>query len=524
MKKISIIFASLLAMASFMASCIDDDTNYDYPSIEQIEAGNLVIDTTGTDRSVFWKNWNQDSVIKFQPKIKYDHPENLEYAWIAVPYPYRAQAVGNTTQYPKADTLCTTLELNFVCHMEPGMHTVYLVATDKVKGISQSMCPQNYVVVNSKGAMPSMVYCLEEMPDGTVDIDMFGTEDALILEIGHNKRTYTEYQAANPIKGKPLYMAQGAKWFYVVTDQEVRRISTIGWETMELNEQLFYQAPERIHPEAILSTNGCEWMINDGKLYCINNVTEADRKFPAAIPGDYKLFPALTSATQTSWGHTDGAIDAHQIVLDVQSKAIRPYFAKASALSFFKAPDSSNAFNYNQMPDGEVIYFSGDMGDNETLVVTKEADGYWANVACYYNVVDNGALSRRRVSMNSLQDFAKAEHLATSTQGSSIYYSVGNKFYSWAYGTGRTQANLIHEFPQNEQITAIEVIYGGGFPSGGWAVWIATWDESAQDGKVYEIFLDPISGDPGTVWGLFGHEDMQLVDGGFGKIVDMIVP
>lgn len=511
-------------MACFM-SCINDDTNYDYPSEEEVKAGELVIDTAGTNRNVFWKNWGQDSIIHYELNVKYPHPEDLEYAWIVVPYPYRAVAQGNTTVFPKADTLCTTKDLHFECHLEPGWHSIYFIAKDVKKGISQYQGFGNYITVASQGALPTMVYCLEEMPDGTVDIDMFGTEDALILNVGHEKRSYSQYQSANPIQGKPRFLAKGSKWFYIVTDEEVRRVSNMGWATMDLNEQLFYQAPERIHPEAILATNGCEWMINDGKLYCINNVSEADRTFPAPIPGDYHLFPVLTSETKTTWRPTEGAIDAHQIVFDDKAMAIRPYFAKASALSYFGLAESSNAFNYNKMnPEAEVVFVSGDMGDNETMVVTKEDDGYWANVACFFNVVDNGLLARRRVSMNGLKDFDKAEHMTVSTEGSAIYYSVGNKFYSWAYGSGRTEANAVYEFPASEQITALRVIYGGGFPSGGWAVWIATWDEQAKDGKVYEIFLDPISGDPGTVWGVFGHEDMRLVDNGFGKIIDMLVP
>lgn len=527
MKKISYIIAIMMAVASFMGSCVKDDTNYDYPSEDVIKAGELVIDTVGTDRSVFWKDWGQDSIIQFKINVKYNAPENLRYTWIAIPYPYKAEAVGNTTVYPQGDTICTTKDLNFKCNLSSGYHTIYFVVEDTVKGISQSINPtgSNYIRVATAGAVPSMVYCLEEMPDGTVDIDAFGTDDAMIYNVGHIKRSYSENQSGNPIKGKPLFMAKGRSWFYVVTDQEFRRISNVGWETMELNEQMFYQAPEKIKPEAIMYTNSCEWLINDSKLYCINNVTEADRKFPAAIPGEYQLLPYLAKNTMTSWGHTADAIDAHQIVLDKAAHAIRPYFSKASSLSYFKAADSNNAFNYNQMPaDAEVIFASMDMGDNETLVVTKEGENYWANIACFYNVVDNGLLARRRVSMDGLQEFGKAEVITETASGSAIYYSVGNKLYSWAYGSGRTAANVLKEFPANEKITAIKVIPSGGYPSAGWCLWVATWDESAKDGKVYEVFCDPVSGDPGLVWGVMGHDDWILVDNGFGKIVSMCCP
>lgn len=527
MKKIISIIVALVAVTSFLGSCVKDDTNFDYPTKDVIEAGEIVIDTTGTDRSVFYKNWDQDSTYRFQLKVKYNEPQNLRYTWLVVPYPYRAVQVGNTTQYPQADTICTTLDLDFTCALAPGDYTLYFVAEDTVKGISQSIKPSgnNLFHVNAKGAIPSMVYCLEEMPDGTVDIDIFGTSDALIYSVGHNKRTYTTLQPENPIQGKPLFMAPGRNWYYIVTDKEFRRVSPIGWTTMELGEEMFYQAPEKIKPEAIMYTNSCEWLVNDSKLYCINNVSEADRKFPAPIPGEYQVLPYLAKSTMTSWGHTPDAIDAHQIVIDNKAKAIRPYFAKASSLSYFKAADSQNAFNYNSMPnDAEVVYASMDMGGTETLVITKEPTGYWANVACFYNVVDNGLLARRRVSMEGIADFDKAQNITNTGGGSAIYWNIGNKFYAWAYGSGRTAATLVYEFPSNEQITAIKVIPGGGYPSADWCTWIATWDETAKDGKVYEIFLDPVSGDPALVWGVMGHDDMRLVDNGFGKIVSFCCP
>lgn len=527
MKKLSYITAIIMAIASFMGSCVEDDTNFSYPSKDEIDAAELVIDTAGTDRSMFYRNWNQDSIIQYSINVRYYAPQNLRYTWIAIPNPYRAESVGNTTIYPKGDTLCVTKDLNYKCSLKPGNYAIYIVVEDTVKGISKSLRPHlnNYITVGRAGAIPYMVYCLEEMPDGTVDIDAFGTDDAMIYDVGHLKRTYSEKQAANPIKGKPLFMATGYSWYYIVTDQEFRRVSEVGWETMELNEQMFYQAPSKIKPEAIRYTNSCEWLVNDGKLYCINNVTEADRKFPAAIPGEYQLLPYLAKNTMTSWGHVADAIDASQVVIDKAAHAIRPYFAKASSLSYFKASDSSNAFNYNQMPaDADIIFASMDMGDNETLVVTKEGNDLWANIACFYNVVDNGILARRRVSMNGLQDFAKAEAITETASGSALYYSVGNKLYSWAYGSGRTAANELKEFPANEKITALKVIPSGGYPSAGWCLWVATWDESAKDGKVYEVFCDPVSGDPGLVWGVMGHDDWILVDNGFGKIVSMCCP
>lgn len=525
MKKIFSIMATAVAVAALMGSCRKDDTNYSYPSDEEVKAGEIVIDTVGTDRNVFWKEWGQDATIEYSLNVKYSTPQNLRYTWVAVPYPYRAVAEGNTTKYPDADTLCVTKDLKFQCKLSSGWHTVYFIVEDTVKGISQHMQFDNYITVATAGAVPNMVYCLEEMPDGTVDIDAFGTPDALIYTVGHEKNTYTTRQPGNAIEGKPLFMAKGANWFYVVTDKEFRRLSKVGWQTMDLGADMFYQAPATIKPEAINSTNGCEWLVNDGKLYCINNVTEANRKFPVAIPGEYKVLPYLAQNTMTSWGHVADAIDASQLVFDDNAKAMRPYFGKATSLSFFGAAEGTNAFNYNAMPaDAEVVYIGQDMGDNEIAIVTKEPTGYYANVLCAYNVVDNGLLARGRHSMAGLQDLDKAEHFEVSSQGSAIYYTVGNKFYSWAYNSGRTAANLVNEFPANEQITAIKVIPSGGYPSAGWAVWIATWDEAAKDGKVYEIFVDPVSGDPGMVWGVMGHADLQLVDNGFGKIVSFCCP
>ena len=531
----SFLYSSLFILHSSLfifTSCVKDDTNYDYPTQEELDGYTIQIDTTGCYLKVLQLNntWYQDSVYTFHvPGVKYAYPENLCYRWFVIDYPYQAVTTGNTTTYPAADTICTTLDLSYTCKLAPGNHRLYLQVEDSVLGIKKTMqiTKSNYFTVGASGAVPSGVYCLEVNQDGLVDVDIVGTVDALIFGEFHEKNFYTRNNPDDPIKGTPVvfYMSAGTGWnplwYYIGTTEELRRVSTIGFTTMDKNEELFYQAPENIRPQAFSNINSCDFMINDGKFFCLYSPNEANRKFPVALPGNYNLAPYLCQGGSYSrYYAVDGAMKPYQVLWNNTNKSLVPYYQKNTDFSQFITTLSTAKFHYDNAPKvTEVLYYAMVNG-GDALLITKEDDGnIYANIIYFFNAVDNGNLCSQRVNLTTAcPEIDKAEHFIGST-GTTFFYSVGNKLYEFVYGTGATSGELLETFDADEQITCISTLPSGGWPTGGYVVYVATWSDSTKKGKLYHALFSPTTGKYITSgYAPDQEEGMNLVDDEFGKI------
>lgn len=521
----------LLSAVLMLASCVKDDTNYEFPSQQELDSYSIVIDTTGTYRermTTFEVTWYQDSIYTFHiPGIRYAYPEHLRYLWLVIDHPYSAVTEGNATTYQPADTICRTRDLYYKCKLSSGMHRIYFQAEDTVLGIRSTLQMQygNYFAVGTAGSIPSGAYALEINQDGLVDIDAFGTPDALIFGDYHEKNLWTRYNADDPIKGEPvsIYMSQGtgytALWYYIATTEELRRVSPIALATMDKNEELFYQSPSAIRPQAFANVNGADFMINDGKFYCLYSPNEANRKFPAALPGDYDLFPFLPFGTYSRYYGVDGAIGAFQCVFDQKAQALRPYFSKNAAFSQFAPCTADNKFDYNNLGDSQLKFYGQSGGTGDAILITQEADGNtYLNIVTFFNAVDNGNLCAQRTLLSGmLSEIDQAEHIATST-GSAIYYSVGNRLYSWAYNSGRTFANALATLPADEQITCLSTLPTGGWPTGGRVLYVATWNETTQRGSMYHAYIDNTSGEFAEDANWAPEKGLLLIDDEFGKV------
>ncbi|MBR1520444.1 MAG: hypothetical protein IJ635_04325 [Bacteroidaceae bacterium] len=531
-KNLSALAAVALALwgTGGLTSCVDDDTNYAYPSEEELAGYRIEIDTTGIYLAQLqtFSTWYVDSIYTFQiPGVRYAYPEHLAYRWLVIDNPYTAIEVGNTTSYPPADTICRTKDLYYKCDLPAGMHRIYFQAEDTVYGIKETVQINfgNYFNVNASGSIPNGVYALELNQDGLVDIDAFGTVDALIFGDYHERNLWTRYNADDPIRGEPvtLFMSTGTGynplWYYIATTEELRRVSPVGLATMDKNEELFYNVPDRIHPEAFANVNSADFLINDGKFYCLYSPNEANRKFPVALPGDYDLYPYLPYGTRSNYYGVEGAINSFQCVFDKKNRGLRPYFSRGTALSQFLPASADSPFNYTDIGTGSELLYYGQGNSGDAILITREADGNtYLNIVYFFNAVDNGNLCTQRTRLNGmLAEIEQAEHYVYSI-GSAIFYTVGNKVYSWAYTSGRTAANLLETFPADEQITCISTLPTGGWPTGGHVVYVATWNETTHTGKVYHALFDPTSGGYQTSDFAPGQEGMTLVDDQFGKV------
>ncbi len=521
MKSYIIGIAVLLSVS--MWGCLKDEGTYayDFDSVSEIE-----IDTTGTDRTVLFSTWNIGDVIHYTPNVKYDKPENLVYRWFTLPYNYTTVTVGNSQVYPEADTISWTLDLNYEVALEPGnYYNLYFMAKDTVYDFVAFLTVRTYLSVPEAGAI-SGVYCLMER-DGHLDVDVFGSARSLIFAGNdepdwHEVGFWSSNHTSSELTGTPkiIYYSSSGDWYYILTDESGVRCSPAGLTVMDTWEEMFYSAPACV-PEAMMCVNSCDFLINDGKLHCLYIGSAGDRKFPTAIGGSYDLAPFLATETLSTWYPTEGAIGAYQVVYDYVQNGFRPYFNLASTLSQF-AESQDTLFDVNHM-EGDLIY-TATVNGGETMAVMNKNGSYEMDVACFYDVVDDGKLARYIRSLEGCENIKEASCFTSTNAGPALIYAAGNTVYSYSYTTGQTEANKIWSSDDaSDVITCMSIIGTGGFPTGGRVLWVATWNESSQEGRIIEFEIDPTTGKVDDVYGpQFGAEgDSPSIFTGFGKVISM---
>jgi len=519
-------------LASFVvAACHEDEGNYTYLTEDELKSQIIRIDTTGMEnRYAFSSKYNPGDVIKLSPKVHYTYPENLKYSWIVYDYPYSAIPVGNTSIYPKPDTISHDLDLEWEVNLKAGWHKCHLIVQDTVRGLSASMDMGGYFTVNAPGARPG-VMILQEY-DGQTDIGFYSSLLCLIYEedvaIPHY---YSQELGHGMLPGKPLFISfQGDSWaggyYYVFTEENAYRLNFDGLELMETFDQMFYQIPEKYAPQAMRTVNNSEFLINDGKLHVLNNDQENDRKFSAPISGDYQAATFLSTETRTTWRPTAGAINADQIIFDEKNLKFRPYFANDIKMSEF-GPTVNGAFaDANKLPAKPMVVHSG--GSGKTYAIVSVEGVPYLYMFNFNNVVDDGDLSadgaNSIIDLSGCKDIMNMKYFIGNYNGSAFYYAADKALYSFSPTSGQTTAYEIYTCAAGEEITCISIFFehaSGGFPTPGVALWAGIWEESKKEGKLLEWEIDPDSGTPVEMWGpMFGAEraETPFVTTGFGKI------
>jgi len=542
MKSLYYLFSTLLFLSLAITACNEDEGNYTYLTEEEV--GVIKFDTTGMtteERLALIYNMDPGDIISFGLKVKYKYPERLRYRWFVTPHPYGTVQEGNALVYPKADTIAYTLALtNWTCDLEPGMWRFYCMAEDTVTGIREYFQAQEqYVNVNQAGKIEGL-YLLTETPDGNTDIEVMSTS-MLMGSIDNNHPKYYSQLSGNTLPGKPRFIKCGStgtgsyasKDYYIVcTEQGLYRLNEVGLQMMDDWNGMFYNTPEVFNPQAFMYTNNCNFLINDGKLHILY-VTEAnDGLFSAPISGDYEADAYLMAETKTSWRPVAGAINADQVIYDKKHKRFRPYYSKNASVSLFRATNGDAYIDANHV-SGEVVKILS-VNNHQTFVISKEENGeYNLYDFNFYNRVDNGDLSgngaRSRLTLSAATDIQQAKYFtACASAQSAFYYATDNTVYSIAPSRGLevTDARTVFQAPAGETITCIYAIgsHSAGFPWATAMLYVATWSQSEQQGKVYEYEVDHSEGVPTVMWiqMIGGYaENPTEVTTGWGKIRSM---
>ncbi len=529
----------LALFVSLFSACVDDDGNYSYLSDE--DAGEIIFDTIGIEnRYALSYYMSKGDTIIFEPNVTYKYPERLRYRWFYLTltnYSYTTVLVGNSYEYPAGDTISYAKRLEWVCDLDAGQYRFYLMAEDTVTGMRGYYQAGQYVTIAADTELDGL-YILSEV-DGQTDLEVLTS--TLMLIYGGDAtypRHYSDLKGEF-LKGKPKFIrgthtgGTSVNGMMVCTDENMYRIALDGLEIMDEWEDMFYDVPENFAPQnCFYSQNGssryCEFLINDGKVHTLYTTETNDRKFSTYLAGDYEAGDFLMFKPKY-YRSSSGVIDADQVIYDKENSKFRPYYAKRSSISSFSTTEASAVLDANNLPAEPKMILNG--YNSQTYVIIEVDGTYYLYRFQFYNVTDDGDLSYTG-SSNSITDLSgctdidQAKYYASNTNAQAFYYATDKGVYSFSPTSGQTTSNTIYTCESNEVVTAM---YAGGSIGGGWPtssviLWVALWDETAQEGKILEYEMDHSYGIPQSLYGpMFGGTgENPTITTGWGKVVGMV--
>lgn len=553
MRKLFIFAIALFTVLAGFTACIDDDSNSELTDFENELGKNTSIsleyDTVRSGGSYMHPFYYSSTLhsagetVSLPILVKYAYPERLKYTWMVVPYKYGSVEqvqVGNNLVYASPDTISHNKDLEYTFDLEPGTYQFFLVAEDTINGLTgKYQAASSLGVTVAQEATVSGLYLLSETTDGNTDIEVFASDLMLICGSQAEHKKHYSTLKGETLSGKPLFIrgcSDGStkkNSYMVATDKNMYRLNAAGLVTMDEWKNMFYETPETYNPQAFFyygSSSQCEYLINDGKLHTLYLDKANSRKFSSSIAGDikdYEAMPYLMIQTKTQWGHVADAIDADQVLVDAKNLRFIPYYSRNTSTSSFKTTDKEVAVvDANQLPAKPMAVLNGE--NNNTYALIKVDGTMYLYRFNFYNRVDEGDLSadgeRSILDLSGCEDLANATMFTTCTSGQAFYYSSGKNVYSFSPQTGQTTSQTVYTCEGDEVVTCIYAwgSAGGGFPTSSVILWIATWSESQQDGKLIQYEMDHLAGLPNTMYGpMFGAPENPVITTGWGKIKAM---
>jgi len=523
----------LLFAACFFASCAKDDGNYDYLPDEEVSQIKLDVDTVRTPNEYVLYRIAPGTDVEYYMKVDYAYPEHLKYRWFYLKltnYQYQQEQIGNKMVWPPQQTIGEEKDLKWTCNLDPGQYYVYCEARDTVNGMVAYYQYTPYTVVTEPGNV-SGLYLLTER-EGQTDLEVFRNPLMLIYNPAGCDYKYYSTSYGKYLEGKPRFICgthtgkTSKNAYLVATDKNLYRLSTSGLKTVNTWEDMFYNTPEVFNPQGAIFINNCEFLINDGKLHVLYANQPNDLKFSEAIAGDYVAYPALMKVTRTTWRPVEGAINAWNIIYDQKNHKFRPYFSNSSQVSNFKGTNPDAVVDANSVP-GDVKAVM-QVGSSYTGVVTHVNGKPYLYLYNFYNRVDNGDLSaqgdRSIIDLSGCEDIMNAKMYTSSANTMGFYYATPKGVYGFSFITGQTTSRVVYECESGEEITCLYMggSIGGGWPTSNCIFWVGIWNESKQDGKLFQSEMDNTNCMPFSMYGpMFGAPDNPVITEGFGKIVSM---
>lgn len=506
--KILNIALGLTVIGSMMVSCYDDKGNYDY-----IELDNVVIDTAGLGIQPAYSIARYER-LAIEPKVLFNGKEVSDSENSPVDFLWTIYTQGTsalTTTYVN-DTLAITPKLDVEITPLAGSYVVQLTVTNKADGVQQYLripCQ----VEESITAGWLLLYERADNP-GTSDVGLV-VNPLVKKNIIKDKEYWNLYSASNggPIEGTPIRILNPITTsvavstdVYCLTDKDFVSVNSATFSKVNSFEDFFYKAPEK-KSVAWFGTSGMSYrrlfLANDNKVHTVS--------FQVVASGGSYFGNSKKSVVEcgelASWGSDVSPVYEAVVYDQTYGRFLRlVQYASPSEMTQFVAQNPSAAFDVNNVG---MTMLMGDWGRPamatygnayDYMFMQKGNERYLA-VADFSAVATSTNVGLGLYNITNSPEIADATSIAAAYLGEYVLYGAGNKVYNLAYNASTIATDAWVAPSADEEVTCVRMqkyyfgtLYRMMLPNPNTVVHIATWNEKAQEGKLYQCSIDPASG------------------------------
>ncbi|MCR8669016.1 PKD-like family lipoprotein [Aestuariibaculum sp. M13] len=412
LNKIKLHFLALTGALTLGVSCMDDEGNYDYKDINEVEI-NAVSEDYTVER---FTNLVINPEVKFS--IDVDGAGEYSYRWVAV-----TDASGKQ----QATELGTTKNLDAVINLKPGEYIGYYFVTDEKTGI-ETQYDFNLEVINTTYEGWLVLSDTDQNP--RVDMislyngeyqpfyDVFA-ENGLELS-GEAKFMNCYTFTRNMTTGEIIYGV-----YVSTTGNGTTRVDpdTFEWSPeMRVSAEFQSPQPEDLELDALESPVGLSsFALVDNNVYFYNFSMQRAYSSPLnTIAGErFDVSPMMGKGYQT-----------FAALYDTTNKR----YVRAYRGAMYTMPASrSTKFNYNDTGMDLVYMTSNDysgLKGNYVFSILKDpatSKHYLAN----FNIGNSSQTYYEEITGDEEAPFAQAEHIAINPVYGYIYYNIGSKVYRY---------------------------------------------------------------------------------------------
>lgn len=507
MKNIKEYLIVAIVILSIASSCYKDKGNYVYDKLSIFE-----VDTLSVQKEFIV---SQFDTLHLKPKLTYNgNISDLEFTWSA--YLFDKPLNGS-----RSDTLSQNQFFDLPIGLFPEKY--YLEYSIREKATGRKSVWRYVMHVEGLGSGLMVLYSKNRK----VDIDLIKPRflDGLLTNDQVKRNIYSIANPDHPLEGEAIGVGTlktgDQQWINVLSDRDAVKVSPADMAIQKPFSQLFALAPNIAKPEFVScptgvtvpgnveSSDGMEFMVNDGKAYA-NMVLFAFGKPSAysillAADGDYQAAPFVRYGL------------ARILVFD-QSKG---RFLGTGPLSTSLTPvlNTGTAFDFQNI-QGDLLYLDYAYGGqymNYGIFADK------ADKARKFLYVMDFASSQalHKWDLTGFQGIANSNYFAYATRTPIVYYAdksiIYRLQYDWNAGSVSRGSIAWSGLPAAEEITGIKFCPHPGRNLSESAkekyLFVSTYNSNTQEGKIYVLSVNLSSGALGTT--------PIATYSGFGKIKDI---
>lgn len=495
---------------AFMQSCYKDKGNYDYKALAAVQ-----IDTANLGIQAEYALYQYDT-LKITPEIYYngtlvtDEQQvsgKLDFTWTIF------QAVVGSTVSTR-DTLAHTIQLNKPITKPQGKWIVHLA----VKELATQVETYIRFTVDVSSVLSDGWMVLYER-NGNTDV-------GLIVDDRSKKNVILFRQFLDLVKnsngeslsGKPVGLVHSVAPIasgevLVASENDYIAVDKSSFVKLFQFDDMFWTPPAEKSMKALVGNyQRKELVINSNKVQSVN----------FSSSGSYrtnKLGPALngTYGELQNWAATFYGAAYDAVVYDKTNKKFMYAVLNGTAVVDFPTQTTTVTPPFN-VSDVGLDMKASDWGLSyyEYSIMGNDAGSYLL-ISNFYNT--STTVASKKISMSTCPEIASVTTMSAAFAGQFILYGANAGVYLFKYNSGAA-AELAWSAPAGETVTCVrqQKFYYPAFqtaimPLPNQVVYIATWNEAAQTGKVYSYTIDPSSG--------VINKATERVTEGYGKVKDM---